>query len=201
MPSHALILPVEVECFLNASSKCRVLPDGYDWDSAAGRDSSRSTSLPDSLLQRTVQEVICQSSLQRLLLSERKMYEMWRKIVCRRRRRLSYSMRCRPEVWGNVLFESKAVYFRIFLWILGISRYFNFDFDQTLRRRRKPFCFFHCLVFICVNSSIKYPPRDLLVLWRGWKRSHCRDAGLQSCRNILLQTCFLLCTGGNKRLY
>lgn len=103
MPSHALILPVEVECFLNASSKCRILPDGYDWDSAAGRDSSRSTSLPDSLLQRTVQEVICQSSLQRLLLSERKMYEMWRKIVRRRRRRLSYSMWCRPQVWGNVL--------------------------------------------------------------------------------------------------
>lgn len=143
MPSHALILPVEVECFLNASSKCRILPDGYDWDSAAGRDSSRSTSLPDSLLQRTVQEVICQSSLQRLLLSERKMYEMWRKIVCRRQRRLSYSMRCRPQVWGNVLFESNAVYFRIFLWLLGFSRYFNFDLTEPYAGEENP-----CVSFI-----------------------------------------------------
>lgn len=65
----------------------------------------------------------------------------------------------------------------------------------TLCRRRKPSCFFHCLVFICANSSIKYLPCDLLVLLWGWKRSHCRDAGLQSCRNILLQTCFC-CAGG-----
>lgn len=79
MPSHALLLPVGGECFLNASIKCRILPDRCNWDPSAGRDSRRSTPLPDSLLQRMVQEVICQSSLQPLLLSKRKMYDIWKK--------------------------------------------------------------------------------------------------------------------------
>lgn len=76
MPSHAPFLPVGGECFLNANIKCRILPDRCDRDSAAGRDSGRSAPLPDSLLQRMVQEVIFQSSLQLLLLSERKMYDI-----------------------------------------------------------------------------------------------------------------------------
>lgn len=52
MPSHAPILPVGGVCFLNANIKCRILPDACDGDSAAGRDSGRSTLVPDSLLQR-----------------------------------------------------------------------------------------------------------------------------------------------------
>lgn len=191
MPSRALILPVEVECFLNASSKCRILPDGDDWDSAAGRDSSRSTSLPDSLLQRTVQEVICQSSLQPLLLSERKMYEMWRNIVCRRRGRLSYSMQCRPQVWGNVLFESNAVYFRIFPW---------FDFDRTPRRRRKRLCFFHCRGGFYKFLNQISPP------WFACIVERLKEEPLHRCWFTVLQEyfaadMFLLCGGGNKRLY
>lgn len=77
MPSHAPFLPVGGGCFLNASIKCRILPDRSDWDSAASRDSSRSTPLHDSLLQRRVQEMICQSSLQPQLLSLRKMFDIW----------------------------------------------------------------------------------------------------------------------------
>lgn len=53
MPSRARVLPVELECFLNASSKCRILADGCGGDQAAGRDSCWSTSLPDSPRQRT----------------------------------------------------------------------------------------------------------------------------------------------------
>lgn len=57
------------ECLLNASVKCRILPDRSGTDLAAGGDSEWSDPLPDSLAQRMAQEVICQSSLQPLLLS------------------------------------------------------------------------------------------------------------------------------------